>query len=176
MGTPSTDTPNGTGIPDGTRTPGCRGHSDGTDTPDGTGSPHSRGSSSPEPWGGPARLCPVSLRVPTCVTMERSMRQQTRQQSAAVISRRREPAPGWGNRSRMPVMKPSTPTNCGTQRGQQGHGVPSPSPSPLPYLAVQPQHQEHEEEERGPQRGQGHQRHGFGVGDEGQPGACGTAG
>lgn len=114
----------------------------------------------------------MSLRVPTCVTMERSMRQQTRQQSAAVISRRSEPAPGWGNRSRMPVMKPSTPTNCGIQRGQQRHGVLSPSPSPLPYLAVQSQHQEHEEEERGPQRGQGHQRHGFGVGNEGQPGAC----
>lgn len=128
------------------------------------------------PREGTARPWPMSVRVPTCVTMERSMRQQTMQQSAAVSSRRSEPAPGWGNRSRMPVMKPSTPTNCGTQRGQQGHRVPAPSPSPLPYLAVQPQHQEHEEEERGPQRGQGHQCDGFGVGDEGQPGTCRTVG
>jgi len=116
---------------------------------------------------------------PTCVTMERSMRQQTMQQTAAVSSRRSEPAPGWGNRSRMPVMKPSTPTNCvGRERGSAGmcHPVPSPSlspsPHPPPHLAVQPQHEEHEEEERGPERGQGHQRHGFGVGDESQPGAC----
>lgn len=104
------------------------------------------------------------------------MRQQMMQQSAAVSSRRSEPAPGWGNRSRMPVMKPSTPTNCGTKQGSVGTCHPSSPCSPSPWfpqhLAVQPQHQEHDEKECGPQRGQGHQRHSFGVGDESQSGTC----
>lgn len=53
------------------------------------------------------------------------MTQQTRQQMAAVISLRGEAAAGCGNRSRIPVMKPSTPTNwqeASKQGGKEGKG------------------------------------------------------